>query len=86
MTAGRLALTICRPSRSVTTSRVRIRLQYTGPVAGLFDLDLLDDVDPFEIDRQVARLFKHPHLGIEDIHAAWQADPLFDPRNRQHTG
>ncbi len=55
-------------------------------MADLFDLDLLDDVDPFEIDRQVAHLFKHPHLGIEDIYAAWQADPLFDPRNRQHTG
>ncbi|MBX7068951.1 MAG: hypothetical protein K1X38_06170 [Microthrixaceae bacterium] len=29
-------------------------------MAGLFDLDLLDDVDPFEIDRQVAHLFKPP--------------------------
>jgi hypothetical protein len=25
----------------------------------LFDLDLLDDEDPFEIDEQLAHLFKH---------------------------
>lgn len=27
-----------------------------------FDLDLLDEEDPFEIDAQAAHLFKHPHL------------------------
>jgi hypothetical protein len=30
------------------------------------DLDLLDDEDPFEVDEQVAQLFKHPALGFED--------------------
>jgi len=32
-----------------------------------FDVDLLDEQDPFEIDAQAAHLFKHPHLGIEHI-------------------
>lgn len=44
-----------------------------------FDLDLLDDEDPFEIDAQAAHLFKHPRLGIEDVMEAWQSDPLFYP-------
>src|SRR5258708_852434 len=48
-------------------------------VAELFDLDLLDDQDPFEIDAQAAHLFKHPALGIDDIYDVWQADPLFYP-------
>ena len=45
----------------------------------LFDIDLLDDDDPFEIDRQAAHLFKHPHLGIDDIYDVWRSDPLFYP-------
>ena len=48
-------------------------------MAELFDLDLLDDDDPFEIDRQAAHLFKHPHLGIDDIGDVWRSDPLFYP-------
>jgi hypothetical protein len=44
-----------------------------------FDLDLLDDEDPFEIDAQAAHLFKHPRLGIEDIRDVWAADPMFYP-------
>jgi hypothetical protein len=36
-----------------------------------FELDLLDDEDPFEIDAQAAHLFKHPNLGIDDIHDVW---------------
>ena len=43
-----------------------------------FDLDLLDDADPFEIDDQAAHLFKHP-LGIDDIYEVWESDPLFYP-------
>lgn len=33
-------------------------------VAGVerFDVDRLDEDWPFEIDRQAAHLFKHPHL------------------------
>jgi hypothetical protein len=44
-----------------------------------FDLDLLDEEDPFEIDSQAAHLFKHPHLGIDDIDDVWASDPLFYP-------
>jgi hypothetical protein len=45
----------------------------------LFDLDLLAAKDPFEIDAQAAHLFKHPHLGIDDINDVWFSDPLFYP-------
>ena len=48
-----------------------------GLMAELFDLDQLDDNDPFEIDRQAAHLFKHAGLGIDDIQDVWQSDPLF---------
>ncbi len=44
-----------------------------------FDLDLLDEEDPFEIDTQAAHLFKHPHIGIDDIDDVWASDPLFYP-------
>ena len=45
----------------------------------MFDLDLLDEEDPFEIDAQAAHLFKHPRLGIEDIREVWASDPMFYP-------
>ncbi|MFN3256201.1 MAG: hypothetical protein ACE37B_10925 [Ilumatobacter sp.] len=45
----------------------------------LFDIDALDEVDPFEIDRQAAHLFKHHALGIDDIYEIWNSDPLFYP-------
>lgn len=32
-----------------------------------FDIDALDEFDPFEIDRQHAPLFKHHALGVDDI-------------------
>lgn len=44
-----------------------------------FDPDLLDEEDPFEIDTHAAHLFKHPHLGIDDIDDVWASDPLFYP-------
>jgi hypothetical protein len=47
-------------------------------VAEPLDIDLLDADDPFEIDRQAALLFKHPHLGIDDVHDV-RSDPLFYP-------
>jgi hypothetical protein len=45
----------------------------------LFDIDLLDGDDPFEIDEQFAHLFKHATLGAPDIYEVWEADPLFYP-------
>ncbi|MDZ7733908.1 MAG: hypothetical protein U5R31_13340 [Acidimicrobiia bacterium] len=44
-----------------------------------FELDLLDDADPFEIDDQAAHLFKHASLGTADIVEVWESDPLFYP-------
>ncbi|MDQ6928072.1 MAG: hypothetical protein M3159_05335 [Actinomycetota bacterium] len=45
---------------------------------GLFELDLLDD-DPFEVDHQMAHLFKHAALGLDDVYDVWSSDPLFYP-------
>lgn len=46
---------------------------------GVFDPDLLDDEEPFEIDQRRAHLFKHPYLGVDDIVDVWTSDPLFYP-------
>jgi hypothetical protein len=46
---------------------------------GLFDIDELDDEDPFEIDAQAAHLFKHAPLGIADVYDVWRSEPLFYP-------
>jgi len=43
------------------------------------DLDLLDDDDPFEVDRQAAHLFKHAGLGLDDVYEVWRSDPIFYP-------
>ena len=45
----------------------------------MFDLEQLDDNDPFEIDRQLAHLFKHDNLGVVDIYEIWNSNPLFYP-------
>jgi hypothetical protein len=47
----------------------------------LLDPEQLDDYDPFEIDTQAAHLFKHPHLGIDEVFDVWVSDPLFYPAN-----
>ena len=44
-----------------------------------FDIDPLDDDDPFEITSQAPHLFKHGPLGIDDIFDVWRSDPLFYP-------
>jgi hypothetical protein len=44
-----------------------------------FDVDLLDEEAPFEIDRQVLHLFKHPQLGVQELADMWTSDPLFYP-------
>jgi hypothetical protein len=58
----------------------------SGVADETFDPDLLDEFDPFEIDAQSAHLFKHPHLGIEDINDVWASDPLSIRPSRQRTG
>lgn len=45
----------------------------------LLDFEQLNYTDPFEIDTQAAHLFKHPHLGIDDLSDVWESDPLFYP-------
>lgn len=44
-----------------------------------FNLDRLDPNDPFEIDGQVAHLFKHGPLGIDDVYEVWASNPTFYP-------
>lgn len=41
--------------------------------------DLLDDEDPFEIDDQIAHLFKHPGLSVDDALDVFASDPIFYP-------
>ncbi|MGC5582899.1 hypothetical protein [Ornithinimicrobium sp. W1665] len=48
-------------------------------MSGPFDLEGLDDIEPFEVDKQADHLFKHPHLGMGDVLDAWSSDPLFYP-------
>ncbi len=48
-------------------------------MSDLFDLDQLDDTDPFEIDRQAAHLFTNDSFGIDTIYEIWNSDPLFYP-------
>lgn len=59
-------------STCITTSRI---------ADDQFDLEQLDDEDPFEIDGQAAHVFKHPRLEIDDIREVWASDPMFNPAN-----
>ncbi len=58
---------------------IRIRLYYNLLEDDLFDIDPLDEEDPFEITRQAPHLFKHDALGIDDVYEVWRSDPLFYP-------
>ena len=62
---------------------VRSRLYYTRRMSEPFDLEALDDTEPFEVDKQAAHLFKHPHLGMDDVIDAWSSDPLPIGRSEQ---
>jgi len=53
------------------------RNDYTSVVGKpRFDPEQLDDHDPFEIDTQAVHLFKHPHLGIDEVLDVWNSDPV----------
>jgi hypothetical protein len=56
--------------------------QSSQPVSR-FDYELLDPRDPFEVDRQVAHLFKHETLGLDDAYEVWDDNPLFYPARCQ---
>ncbi len=45
----------------------------------MFDIDQLDELEPFEIDSQAAHLFKHAELGLADLKEMWMSDPVFYP-------
>ena len=38
----------------------------------------------FEIEAQAAHLFKHAHLGVEDVDDVWASDPLVFPARPAH--
>jgi hypothetical protein len=61
---------------------VGISLYYNAMQDEAFDLDRLDEDDPFEIDRQAAHLFRHGSLGVEDILELWESEPPFYPAIR----
>jgi hypothetical protein len=48
-------------------------------ISEAFDLDLLDDEWPFEIDDHLSHLSKHPYVNTEDVAEVWMSDPLFYP-------
>jgi hypothetical protein len=50
-----------------------------NPSQSRFDYELLDSEDPFEVDRQIAHLFKHASLGLEDAYEVWDDNPRFYP-------
>jgi hypothetical protein len=46
-----------------------------------FDLDLLDDEWPFEIDGQASHLFKHPYLSTAEVSGQVLVVPLAPSRS-----
>lgn len=51
----------------------------------LFDIDRLDEEDPFEIDTRAAHLFKHAPLGIDDVAGQVLVVPLAPPDSSEPT-
>ncbi len=44
-----------------------------------FDVEGLDPVDPFEVDRQLVHMYKHEGMDLGDVYEVWTDDPLFYP-------
>lgn len=44
-----------------------------------FDVEDLDEEDPFEVDDQLIHLYKHAGMDLYDIYEVWTDDPLFYP-------
>ncbi len=42
-------------------------------------MDHIDDDDAFASGPRPVHLFRHPHLGVDDIYDAWAAKPLSCP-------
>ena len=46
---------------------------------GRFDVEALDETDPFEVDEQLIHLYKHQNMDVCDIYEVWMDNPLFYP-------
>jgi hypothetical protein len=46
---------------------------------GRLDPALLDPDDPFEVDHQLAHLYKHETFGLDDAYDVFASDPVFFP-------
>lgn len=44
-----------------------------------FDVEALDETDPFEVDNQLIHLYKHVGMDVYDILEVWTDNPLFYP-------
>jgi hypothetical protein len=44
-----------------------------------FDVEALDETDPFEVDDQLIHLYKHQGMDLCDVYEVWTDDPLFYP-------
>lgn len=44
-----------------------------------FDIEALDELDPFEIDNQLIHLYKHRGMDLCDVLEVWTDNPLFYP-------
>ena len=54
--------------------------QYDGEVTRTrFDVEALDEVDPFEVDDQLIHLYKHEGMDLCDVYEVWTDSPLFYP-------
>ena len=52
---------------------------YYDSVERRLDLELLDDSDPFEVDRQLGHLSKHGGADVTLVQEIWRSEPLFYP-------
>jgi hypothetical protein len=44
-----------------------------------FDVEALDELDPFEVDDQLIHLYKHSGMDLCDVYEVWTDNPLFYP-------
>jgi len=44
-----------------------------------FDIEALDEVDPFEVDAQLVHLYRHEGMDLCDVYEVWMDNPLFYP-------
>jgi hypothetical protein len=47
------------------------------PRRRLFDYELLDPFDPFEIDQQLAHLFSHGGRSVDDLSDVWAGERIY---------